>query len=59
MTLNLNEPEQEFLLEILQDRLGSLREQVYHSTTSTFTETLKDREKLLKGLIDRLQTSAD
>ena len=58
MTLTLSDAEQEFLVEILQDRLGTLREQVYHSTTSTFTEALKDRERLLKGIIDRLQQSA-
>lgn len=58
MTLELSDPERELLLEILRDRLGTLREQVYHSTTSTFTEELKQKRELLKEIINRLETEA-
>lgn len=57
MSLELTESEREFLLEILQDRLGSLREQVHHSRTSTFTDQLKAKEELLRRLIEKVQAT--
>ena len=59
MTLELTADEQDFLLEILRDRLGSLREQVHHSMTSKFTDHLKAKEALLKGLIAKVEAAGD
>jgi len=59
MTLELAADEQNFLLEILRYRLGSLREQVHHSMTSTFTDQLKEREVLLKGIIEKVEAAGD
>lgn len=56
MALELTPEETQLLLEILQDRLGELREQIHHSATSTFTDQLKEREEKLKELIARLQS---
>ena len=59
MALELTDAEREFLLEILRDRLGTLREQVYHSTTSTFTDELKQREESLRGIIQKIEVEQD
>lgn len=58
MNLELSEPERELLLFILRDRLGDLRSEVRHSMVSTATDELKQREKLLIGLIKRLESDA-
>ena len=55
MTLELTNAERVFLLEILNDRLGTLREQVYHSSTSKFTDELKGFEVLLRGIIEKIE----
>lgn len=54
MQLELTDEERDFLQEILRDRMGTLREQVYHTTTSTFKQQLKERESLLQSMIDKL-----
>lgn len=56
MNINLTEPEREYLLEILRDSLGTLHEQIYHSTTSTFTDMLKGKEALLNEIIRKAAT---
>lgn len=55
MTVQLNPAETELLLEILSSRLGSMKEQIYHSTTSTFTDQLKERKAVLLGLIEKVE----
>jgi hypothetical protein len=57
MTLELTAAEREFLLEILKDRLGSLKEQVHHSRTSTFTDQLKEKEVVLVGMIAKAEAA--
>lgn len=54
MNLEVTDLEKEMLVEILQDRLGSLREEIHHSMTSSFTDDLKRKEKMLKGVLDKL-----
>jgi hypothetical protein len=56
MQLTLTEPEREFLLEILQIRLGEMREEVYHTTVSTYKDMLKGKEAMLQDLIARLSS---
>jgi hypothetical protein len=59
MNLEVSEAERELLLNILRERLGELREQVYHSTTSTFTEQLKTMEAGVNVLIGKLEAAAE
>jgi hypothetical protein len=54
MKLELTEAEHELTLYVLQNRLGELRQEIHHSTVSTFTDQLKEKEVLLKGLIGKL-----
>jgi hypothetical protein len=55
MNLNLDAADRDLLLMVLEDRLGTLREQVHHSMTSTFTDQLKETETRLRRLIERLK----
>lgn len=55
MSLELTASERELLLGILHDRVGTLKEEVHHSRTSSFTEELKRKETELKGIIRKLE----
>lgn len=59
MNLEVTEAERELLLNVLRERLGELREQVYHSTTSTFTQQLKKTEADIIDMIGKLEAAAD
>ncbi len=52
--IELSEAERDALLGVLRDRLGTMREQVHHSDTSTFREELKAEAALLQVLIAKL-----
>jgi hypothetical protein len=54
MQLELTEADRELLVEILQGRLGELREEVYHATISTYKDELKTKEVALAGLLQSL-----
>ena len=54
MQITIDDNERELLLEVLTDRLGMLREQVHHSRTYSFTDKLKEIEKVLKDLFQKL-----
>ncbi len=53
LTLEFSQKEVELLVDILEDRLGTLREQVYHADTPDFRDGLKAEEVLLRSLLDR------
>lgn len=53
--LELNDDEQRTLLEVLKDRVSTLREEVYHSETFSYTDALKKKELLLSNLIQRIE----
>ena len=55
MTLQLTDAEQTVLLEVLRERLGELREQVYHADTSSFKDDLKQREDVIRHLIEKCE----
>jgi hypothetical protein len=57
MRVELTDAERVFLLEMMQDRLGTLREQIHHATISTFNEQLRATETLLRGLIDKVDAA--
>jgi len=57
MNLELTDAERDLLEEILQGRLAELREEVRHSRVSSFREELKEREELLRGLLNRIASS--
>lgn len=57
MTLDLDGPEHDLLLRILEDELGRLKGEIYKTETLEYKEQLKGRETMLVSLIDRLKAS--
>lgn len=58
MRIELSATEHTVLLDILRERLGEMREQVYHADTSSFKDDLKHREAVIRGLIDKCEERA-
>jgi len=54
MNLELTDVEREFLLSLLQERLGELKEEIHHSRVPDFTTQLKAIEQCVRGLIGKL-----
>lgn len=54
LTIQLSGDETSFLAHVLRDRMGSLRQQVYHTETAAFKDELKAEQRLLQGLIAKL-----
>lgn len=54
MELTLTAEEAEFLRALLQRELGELREEVYHAEVTEFKKGLKEEEKILRSLLDRM-----
>lgn len=55
MSLELDGPERDLLLGILEDELGRLKGEIYKTETYDYKEELKGREATLVRLIDRLK----
>ena len=58
MSLQLTDEERELLIELLESRLGELRSEIHHSRVSTFTDSLKEREVVLRNLIGKMKAVA-
>ena len=58
MNLALSGDEQDFLLGVLDQKLGDLREEIYKTEDFEYKESLKADESLLKGLLAKLRGSA-
>jgi hypothetical protein len=55
MDLTLKPDDRKLLLALLESALADLRVEVRHTRTSSYRAPLKDEEKLLIGLLDRLR----
>ena len=58
MILEVTDVEREFLLGILQERLGELKQEERHSRVSSFTDELKT-ERAVRSRSDRKAGSTD
>ncbi len=58
MTLDLDTDTARVLLEVLDGALGELKEEIYHSDTSEFKDSLKRRKEILSHLRDQLAGTA-
>jgi hypothetical protein len=54
MILEVTDVERQFLLGILQERLGELKQEERHSRVSSFTDELKQNEQCVRDLIGKL-----
>ncbi len=57
MNLELTDAERVLVLDVLEGRMGELREEIHHSQVSTFTDELKRREGTLRSIIERLDVA--
>jgi len=57
LILKLNAEETAVLASVVSEALGTLREGIYKSETHAFREELKQREAILKRLLERLPTA--
>jgi hypothetical protein len=57
MPLELSDVELAVLEDILSSHLGELKEQVYKADVTEFKERLKQRERLVLGLLERVRAS--
>lgn len=55
MILEVTDAEREFLLGILQERLGELKQEVRHSRVPSFTDELRTNEDCVRDLIGKLK----
>lgn len=56
MQIQLNEQERQALLEILEDALPNLSEEIYKTENFDYREQLKQRQAVVKALLERLRT---
>jgi hypothetical protein len=55
-TVLLSDQELQYVLELLQREIPSLRDEIWHTDTHDYREFLKERERLLKTLVEKLST---
>lgn len=58
MQLDLSPAEAAVVADILDRALGALREEVYKSEVAEYKATLKEREAILTGVLQRLDRRA-
>ncbi len=58
MTLEVTDVERQYLLEVLHERLGELRQEEHHSRVPVFTDELKSYEHCVRDLIHKLEATA-
>lgn len=56
MQITLTDSETRAMIETLEERLRQLRIEIIHTSTHDFKVTLKDRERVLQCLHDKLVT---
>ncbi len=59
MNLELTDAERVLVLDVLEDRMGELREEIHHSQVSRFTDELKKREGTLRTIMQKLDVADD
>lgn len=57
-TIMLNDQEQQFLLEMLQKEIPNLREEILHTDDHDYRVFLKERERFVKELAQKLSQQA-
>jgi hypothetical protein len=54
--MELSEEECRVLVDLLKDRFGSLKEEIYHTETSSYRDQLHQQRDLLESLIRKLES---
>ncbi len=58
MHIELNETERALLLDLLEERLGDLRDEIYRAESHDFKELLKAKKAVVAKLIEHLREAA-
>lgn len=58
MELRLSAQEQQLLEEILEARYRVLQKEIAHTDHREFKQTLREHEKLIESILERLRTAA-
>lgn len=58
MELRLSAQEQQLLEEILEARYRVLQKEIAHTDHREFKQTLRENEKLIESILERLRTAA-
>ena len=58
LTLDINEQEREFLLDLLKAEHSSLLDELLHTESYDYRQMLKQKDELLKQLRSRIEASA-
>ena len=56
MAIDLSKPERELLATILEKELEEIRSEFHHAEVHDYKESLKAREALIRGLLDRMRS---
>jgi len=54
MPIELSQPEKELLAGLLEKELDEIRSELHHTQGHAYKESLKEREKLIRGLLARV-----
>jgi len=57
ISFEMTEDEAKMVQGVIERYLSHLQTEIIHTDRREFREALKEREKFLKGIIDRLQTT--
>lgn len=57
ITLKLDDPEQQALVELLERELPNLRQEIHHTDNRDYKDYLKAREQLLERLLTMMKTT--
>lgn len=54
MNIEISTVARDLLLELLQSEMGEVRQEIHHTKTHEFRDKLKEREKLIRDLIEKM-----
>lgn len=55
MAIELSKPEKELLATILEKELEEVRSELHHTQDHDYKDNVKEREKLVRGLLAKLK----
>ena len=55
-TVMLSDQELQYVLELLQREIPNLRDEIWHTDDHDYREFLKERERLVKAVVEKLST---
>jgi len=56
--VTLTQEEKNYLVRVLQNAIGETRVEVHHTHTPQYRERVLDEEKLIRGLLTKVEKSA-